>query len=968
MNYDSLEDEKKKYIDLMNQFESSLNKFANFFQIFSKNGILFVDESLKAFQDFSNELKKEDGSKTINISFFNFGNDFVRCLNNIKQMFISIEKDFKDSINSYSTEFTTNSEKIIKALTAISMEFSEKTHLEKTKYNYFESCKNLEEQKKKLEAKGMDKNKMADILSKYEKNTENQRQLYKKEITQINKKVKENEEKYEKIINIFHQYYREKNEFLKGILDQFKNKMINISDLIIGFANKITKYIEFINIKRDTDKFIQEFNFFNDNKKRFLNEQFLDYELIKKNNDSDFNLNSNNILNNDINNNQTSSLSNFIANNLSYEAAIRILKLGKLAYVNFCKSIEENENETNIRLNKLIFVILYSDQKLITEDEIFILNYLDNDKNTENLKNFMDIFIQFYHQENKFVKIANLDNMNLLSKLMILILTYSYNNKEIFEYCFLVIHIAENTIYFNKQNFLDKQYLCKLLANKSIFNSTELWKELLIGKISIVTYVSTRKELDKRIKRHNSVHKEQPKGVMSKFKIMLNNNKILDNQKIENEILFGHIYSEKLPYCSVKVIQEYLRHFSNFNLDYKKISDIIIEMSTKYKFDSAFITYFMSVLNSNFCIKNEDMEVKEKNFSNFSKVDYSKIEKKISKHITDRTIRVIFNTVNFLEISDICKIFALNSNLNKNLAKYIYKNLLIKYCNDLSIEKHISIWKILLNYNNTKKKYDYNKIKDDVIKNYEKIEDITTIENDIVRTSFETNQRTKQIIIGKILKAIAYVIPTLSYSQGMNYIAAFFLNITNSEEESFYLFLSLLCSTEYGKLFKKDLEKLKKYFYVFERLICVLIPELYYHFKDNNIDVSYFISPWLITLYTNNFNIIKEKENPKTLMRIIDMFIFKGWKAIIAIGIALLKCCEEKLMSLTYEELLKYLINNVCNLGFFQNENFDRLMKITIYYKIESNLISSIESEYEIKKTVPKIGKKDIFEDSNNII
>ena len=65
--------------------------------------------------------------------------------------------------------------------------------------------------------------------------------------------------------------------------------------------------------------------------------------------------------------------------------------------------------------------------------------------------------------------------------------------------------------------------------------------------------------------------------------------------------------------------------------------------------------------------------------------------------------------------------------------------------------------------------------------------------------------------------------PKLNYCQGMNYIAAFLLNITNNEEESFYLFLSLLISTEYGRLFEKDLEKLKKSFYVFERIICLFI-------------------------------------------------------------------------------------------------------------------------------------------------
>ena len=79
---------------------------------------------------------------------------------------------------------------------------------------------------------------------------------------------------------------------------------------------------------------------------------------------------------------------------------------------------------------------------------------------------------------------------------------------------------------------------------------------------------------------------------------------------------------------------------------------------------------------------------------------------------------------------------------------------------------------------------------------------------------FVSDNSLNQIKIGNILKTLSYIYPKLNYCQGMNYIAAFFLNITNNnEEETFYLFLSMIIHTEYGKLFEKDLENLKKYFY-----------------------------------------------------------------------------------------------------------------------------------------------------------
>ena len=199
----------------------------------------------------------------------------------------------------------------------------------------------------------------------------------------------------------------------------------------------------------------------------------------------------------------------------------------------------------------------------------------------------------------------------------------------------------------------------------------------------------------------------------------------------------------------------------------------------------------------------------------------------------------------------------------------------------------------------------------------------------------------------------------------MNYIAAFFLNITNNEEESFFLFLSMILYTDYGKLFEKDLEKLKKYFYVFERVVCINLPELYVHFKETNIDVSFFLSPWLITLFTDNYKTIKDRNNPLILLKIFDLFFFSGWKSIIKIGITLLKNYESKLMSLGQDDLLKYLISGICKNNFFQNEYYDNLVHTLENYKLEGYLVNSIENEYELKKSLPLINGKNIFEMSN---
>ena len=78
--------------------------------------------------------------------------------------------------------------------------------------------------------------------------------------------------------------------------------------------------------------------------------------------------------------------------------------------------------------------------------------------------------------------------------------------------------------------------------------------------------------------------------------------------------------------------------------------------------------------------------------------------------------------------------------------------------------------------------------------------------------------------------------------------------------------------------------------------------------------MSYFVSSWFITLFTNTFQNIKDKNNPKILLRILDLFFFSGWKSIIKIGISLLKNYENVIISKTFEELLQFLIGNILSL------------------------------------------------------
>jgi hypothetical protein len=275
---------------------------------------------------------------------------------------------------------------------------------------------------------------------------------------------------------------------------------------------------------------------------------------------------------------------------------------------------------------------------------------------------------------------------------------------------------------------------------------------------------------------------------------------------------------------SVKVVEDYIQHFANFNQEINDSYDIIDKCSNEYGFDQEYVNYFKAELRSNLYnvkTKKAIMEGIEKT------VDYKSlyfVEKYCEefKHMNSNEILLAYS-MKFLPVNNFASLMAVNKNILNSLAKPIMKNILFKY-NNMPIDTRIKIWKNLINYHEISKKYHYK----DILLKIQDNKNPDIIDLDVMRTPFESNQTENRKKISNILKCINYTLPKINYSQGMNYIAVFILKMTKDEEEAFYFFLSLLISTDYGELFPNDLAKLKKYFFIFDRLLNILMPDIYF--------------------------------------------------------------------------------------------------------------------------------------------
>ena len=382
------------------------------------------------------------------------------------------------------------------------------------------------------------------------------------------------------------------------------------------------------------------------------------------------------------------------------------------------------------------------------------------------------------------------------------------------------------------------------------------------------------------------------------------------------------------------------------------------EIYNTYKFQKIYLEYFIYEIKSN-THSNKKIFINDIFEENDQKCDYKNyafIHNEVKQIENSQKIAGLICSLKYLDAQDYYNILLLNKEYYHYTKKVIYKIFLLKN-SEITLEKKLIIWKKILNYSENKEKYKYEEIKNKAIAQSEIKKGRDVIDLDVVRTSFENDKELNQKKLSNLLKSVVQATPELIYNQGMNYVGAFLLNITKDEEESFYLFLGLLTSTKYGDLFKNDLAKLKRFFYVFERMISIFIPELYNFLLSNNIKVNYFISSWFITLFTNAYQYIKVKDNPKIILKIFDFFFLNNWKSIIVTSISLLKVYEPKIMLFSSEEILRFLINDIIKENYFENNNYDRFMYITYNFKIDDKLIENIEKELDIKTKLPNLEK-----------
>ncbi|KAK7497018.1 hypothetical protein BaRGS_00011754 [Batillaria attramentaria] len=163
------------------------------------------------------------------------------------------------------------------------------------------------------------------------------------------------------------------------------------------------------------------------------------------------------------------------------------------------------------------------------------------------------------------------------------------------------------------------------------------------------------------------------------------------------------------------------------------------------------------------------------------------------------------------------------------------------------------------------------------------------IRRDIARTFpdhdfFKEKDGFGQESLFNVMKAYSLHDREVGYCQGSGFIVGLLL-MQMPEEDAFAVLVRLMQEYRLRELFKPSME---------------LLPTLQVHFHTQNFDTSMYASSWFLTLFTTSL--------PLSLARrIMDIFISEGMEMVFRVAVGILQTCQEDLLALDMEGLLKYL-------------------------------------------------------------
>ena len=960
------------YNDLMNEYQDVKNKISQ--ESFNVMNTVFI---IKAFENgiesFKNNILKSPKDKPK--AYENIEKDIILFSNKLIKIKYSLENEIIIPLNNLVESVNTICSQNIDAFNEIKIALiQERQKLNKTKDDYFNfvllnSIKDYKNEDEKV---------------LYNAKKENYYQLYKYEVDQMNTIIEKNNTKYENLYNDIWSSREILKLKIKDFFMRFSKNMENFGNELIEFSKNISNDI---NQEKEFDKISLD-----KERAKVKNPRFDKVELEEP---IENKINNNNIIQNNPKKENDlcktplgpksvnlksdfdvveedekclKEMKTFRENQKGNKSTKNIFNLKKKTKTKNLLGKEKNKNQNSINSTSSV-------HKGFDDFEIVDNSFSQKDNQEKNDKLIKDIINKIMSEEELLSQEIS-DLMNLMKE-------DDPSTKKLYSYTFLTKLSQLNDKYIvilkNEKNFI---HLSNILNDISINQNKIDILKLIIDISQVITYKEWHLfNLLQKKNKYLSTKTFWSKIVLDSF--------INDLNKKVKELLKAQLTKSENIKTKEKENSVYLIEFMQFSkqiINYKKLNP-----EQKRKLDNYGMSNISNILIKaiegmcSFLVqKNVTMEVIDdfgKNFG-FDKKTKNYYEllidvylnrnylynlKKLSLHDNKdknlSNICLISSAANFLPKDNLLNLLILGKAMTKDIKNNIFRN----YLNQkISIDERLRIWGIILKIDDLKKEYNYKEKKEELLKlieNNELPKDSRTFQNigiitlDVNRTFFKNKDEIKerQKSIQNILNTLIYTYKEISYFQGMNYIAAFFFQVFDfDEEQTFYYMLGIEKNTKFKELFEKDLYLLTLFFTVFEKILKINIPEIYRHQMNNQIDPNYYLPPWFLTLFTFISTKFEKDKVPKFILLVIETFLLNGWSAIFNAGYTIIKHLRNKIINIKGDSLMHYMVNNFGQDEILREENFPivRSKYLKNSYQINEELISKLIkiTEYERNK------------------
>ena len=897
MEYKNLQNQIKKEKKNLNMIENKLKSFHKNISIL-KDDILNIPDLPNGTFHFLNQILQ------------NFITNIKRNINEFNDIIESSLENFFISLN-YATENNLNQfNEIINNL------YKEKEILKNKRDQYFNHIEKIKNNNNNKSIKN-DENILNNAIK------ENIELLYKYEFNKMKEIIEQSNTKYNKIHSEMNSIKISLTLTIKDYLKKFAKNIYNISESFNILSKDLDKNLDLINpnINKDTSKNINKF---------ILSENEFKFDNIDKNN-------------------VNQKIDNIIKKIDKSKRRFKFFKKRNLTTNNIKISHTEKENDSLPIIkeeNKQFIVDII--KKIIGEHEIKNIEFSDllniltkdinksNDEEKDNNTYFFLNKIKNYNK-NRVISFKNKNNFIHLSNIMnSLCLMNKKNNNLIM----LIIEVSQKLKYKN-------DYMYKIIQRKNEFFSTKtFWINLIDDDLlkelnEYVENIFYNLEEKSNTNKHNKNYEDEKFNIFEKTGL---NNKIINYKKLDKSQKNELIKFAKEKMCII--LSKTISSMCCFLVPENIINEIIIYYGAQFKFEYDLKCYLKNkIIVNNTKIRNQ--------------IQYSP---KKEEYLNNKII-CISSISKFLPKKDYLILLKLNKTIYPNLRKQLFINLLSD--KNLSIDSHLLLWKEYLQIEKIKKNFKYKDIKEliyisiDKGKINEEIREedsIDIIDKDLKRTPIV--DKNNFIILKSILVSFLFLFPKIGYYQGMNLVVSFLYQLLNyDEEETFYFFCGLELNTKYHEIFEDDFETLKTYFKIFEKILNINRPEIYYKFMDVYLNTDSYTVPWFITLFTQNIKVFNKNNISKFIFFIFEKYIIEGWSVVFNCGFTVLEYFYDEIMTLEKDDLVAFVINIFEDDRILKNDNFEKLKEL---YLKNSKFIN----EYFIEKLI-EITK---FEENNNYL